>query len=193
MSSPLTGRALAARLVRRTGFGATGAEVDAVLAAGIPAAVDALLAADPARDPGAVATPPPAALPDPGKDAARRAQQRSELTAWWLRRMAAVQQPFGEKLTSVWHGHFATSLQKVRSAAEMLAQNERLRSLGRGDFRTLAYAMLTDAATLRWLDGEKNTVKGAEREPVPRVHGDLRARARRRLHRAATCARAPGR
>ena len=29
--------------------------------------------------------------------------QMQELSAWWLRRMAAVQQPIHEKLTLVWH------------------------------------------------------------------------------------------
>jgi uncharacterized protein (DUF1800 family) len=83
--------------------------------------------------------------------------QLQTLTAWWIRRMVAVEQPFGEKLTFVWHGHFATAATKVRSGRWLGAQNEKLRTHGRGDFRTLAYGMLTDAAMLRWLDGEKNT------------------------------------
>ncbi|MBV8787236.1 MAG: DUF1800 family protein, partial [Mycobacterium sp.] len=33
------------------------------------------------------------------------------------------------------------------------------RTLSLGDFRTLAYAMLTDAAMLRWLDGQASTAK----------------------------------
>jgi uncharacterized protein (DUF1800 family) len=41
----------------------------------------------------------------------------------------------------------------------MAAQNQKLRSLSLGDFRKLAYAMLTDAATLHWLDGQSNSVK----------------------------------
>ena len=44
-------------------------------------------------------------------------------------------------------------------AAHMAAQNQKLRTLSLGDFRTLAYAMLTDAAMLRWLDGQSNTAK----------------------------------
>jgi uncharacterized protein (DUF1800 family) len=43
----------------------------------------------------------------------------------------------------------------------MVAQNQKLRTLALGDFRTLAYTMLTDAATLRWLDGQLNTAKAA--------------------------------
>ena len=43
----------------------------------------------------------------------------------------------------------------------MAAQNQKLRTLKLGDFHTLAYAMLTDAAMLRWLDGQLNTAKAA--------------------------------
>ena len=53
--------------------------------------------------------------------------------------------------------HFATSAAKVRDAGWLVAQNERLRQMALGEFRPLALAMLTDAAMLRWLDGEKNT------------------------------------
>ncbi|WP_375481952.1 DUF1800 family protein [uncultured Jatrophihabitans sp.] len=163
--------AAAARLVRRTGFGATGTEVDAVVKQGMAAFVTRTLAADPDADAGARRTPVPhfEAVDRPVKDAdadAKKARnkklhaQGTQATAWWLRRMVAAESAFGEKSTFVWHGHFATSLKKVRDARVMLAQNQKLRTLGRGDFHTLASAVLTDAATLRWLDGEKNTVKG---------------------------------
>jgi uncharacterized protein (DUF1800 family) len=83
----------------------------------------------------------------------------TELSQWWLRRMTAVQQPIHEKLTLLWHNHFATSAEKVRVAPHMAAQNQKLRSLSLGDFHKLAYAMLTDAAMLRWLDAQTNTAK----------------------------------
>ena len=159
-----------ARVLRRTGFGVTGAQVDAVAAQNWSKYVDAALGADPEADPGAVATPMPTlpALRGPGKGASVAARkefnrqlsgQMTELSEWWLRRMVAVQQPIHEKLTLLWHNHFATSAQKVRFAAYMAAQNQKLRSLSLGDFRTLAYAMLTDAAMLRWLDAQTNTAK----------------------------------
>lgn len=85
--------------------------------------------------------------------------QLQELTSWWLRRMIASDRPFEEKLTFVWHAHFATAATKVRSAPLLLAQNTTLRQRGRGDFHTLAYAMLTDPAMLVWLDGRRNTRK----------------------------------
>ncbi|WP_375490575.1 DUF1800 family protein [uncultured Jatrophihabitans sp.] len=163
--------AAAARLVRRTGFGATGDDVDAAVKEGAAKYVARVLAADPDDDAGAKKTAPPSfpAVAQLGKDASRDAKKQRQhavrgqdqtLTAWWLDRMLAVEEPFGEKLTFVWHSHFATSLQKVKTPSWMLAQNQRQRRLGRGSFDTLAKAMLTDAATVRWLDGEKNTVKG---------------------------------
>jgi uncharacterized protein (DUF1800 family) len=73
--------------------------------------------------------------------------------------MVAVQQPIHEKLTLLWHNHFATSAEKVRQVSDMAAQNQKLRRLSLGDFRTFAYAMLTDAAMLWWLDAQTNTAK----------------------------------
>lgn len=161
---------MTARVLRRCGFGATGAEVDAVVGQNWPSYVDAALAADPDADRGALATPmpslPPPQPPGRGATKAARAQyrrqlseQNDELTRWWLSRMVAVELPLHEKLTLFWHNHFATSAQKVRIAAYMAAQNQKLRTLKLGDFRTLAYTMLTDAAMLRWLDGQLNTAK----------------------------------
>jgi uncharacterized protein (DUF1800 family) len=159
-----------ARVLRRAGFGVTGAQVDAVSGQNWSKYVDAALAGDPAADPGAVATPMPTppALRGPGKGASvadrkefnqQLAGQMTELSDWWVRRMVAVRQPIHEKLTLLWHNHFATSAQKVRSASDMAAQNRKLRSLSLGDFRTLAYSMLTDAAMMHWLDAQTSTAK----------------------------------
>ncbi len=175
--------AAAARLVRRTGFGGTGVAIDAVAAMGTAAYLSMLLAADPTKDPGALATPLPdfpsiAKVAKDGDTAVRKARNRQvrgqlqELAGWWVRRMVAVGQPFGEKLTFCWHDHFATSSTKVRDAGALLAQNQKLRTMGRGDFRSLALAMLTDAALLTWLDGEKNTA-GAPNENLAREFMEL--------------------
>jgi uncharacterized protein (DUF1800 family) len=170
MSGQSTQWVATARVLRRAGFGVTGPEVDAVVTQDWPAYVDAMLGANPDADPGAAATPMPTLTPPrmPGKGATPAArkqfgrqlsEQAGLLSDWWLRRMVAVGQPVGEKLTLLWHNHFATSAQKVRVAAYIAAQNQKLRTLSLGDFRTLAYTMLTDAAMLRWLDGQTNTAK----------------------------------
>jgi len=157
-----------ARLLRRTGFGTTGAQIDAVVSQDVSAHVDGVLGFDPDADDGARATPMPVipAVPRyPGDDASAAAKdtwnkqiddQMSDLTRWWIARMATVREPIHEKLTLLWHNHFATSALKVRYAAYMAAQNQKLRTLKLGDFRALAYAMLTDAAMLSWLDGKDN-------------------------------------
>src|ERR1700722_16854891 len=90
-----------ARVLRRTGFGVTGAQVDAVAAQNWPRYVDAALGADPDADPGARATPMPTlpTLRRPGKEAAvadrkgfneQLSGQMTELSDWWLSRMIAV-------------------------------------------------------------------------------------------------------
>jgi uncharacterized protein (DUF1800 family) len=172
-----------ARLLRRAGFGATGPQIDAVANQDWSVYLDRALALDPDADPGAVATPRP--MPDtpmPPDDAAGEAalreftrtlsDQMSELTSWWVRRMAAVQEPIHEKLTLLWHNHFATSAQKVPAAEWMGHQNQKLRTLKLGDFRSLAYAMLTDAAMLFWLDGVRNSA-GAANENLSREFMEL--------------------
>jgi len=159
-------------LLRRTGFGTTGAEVEAATARGYEPTLDALL--DPAADPG---TAPPDLGDEPERppkgDDARKAYRRSlaegsqTLALWWLDRMVRSRQPLVERLTFSWHGHWATSIQKVRSPAMMLAQNETLRAEGRGDFRELARAMVRDPALLVWLDGQRNR-KGKPNENLAR-------------------------
>lgn len=172
-----------ARLLRRAGFGATGPQIDAVAKQDWSVYLDRALNLDPDADPGAVATPRPMPeTPDPPDDAAGDAafdeftrtlsDQMSDLTSWWVRRMAAVQEPIHEKLTLVWHNHFATSAQKVPAAEWMGHQNQKLRSLKLGDFRSLAYAMLTDAAMLFWLDGVRNSA-GAANENLSREFMEL--------------------
>jgi uncharacterized protein (DUF1800 family) len=171
-----------ARLLRRAGFGATGPTIDAVAAQDPSTYLDVALGHDPNADPGAVATPIPALatpyLPRESESPAIHetfkqeviAQMR-ELSAWWVRRMAAVQQPVHEKLTLLWHNHFATSVVKTLPTY-MALQNEKLRSLKLGDFATLAQAMLTDGAMLYWLDGVTNT-KEAPNENLAREFMEL--------------------
>jgi uncharacterized protein (DUF1800 family) len=160
-----------AHLLRRTGFGTTGPAIDAAAARGVDATLAAVLAA---RADGPA--PPRFETPEaPGKQdtAARKAYkkelraQAQTLTLWWLQRMVAAPEPFPERLTFFWHGHWATSIQKVRGAGLMLRQNETLRTRGRGDFRELARAMVRDPALLVWLDGQRNK-KGKPNENLAR-------------------------
>jgi uncharacterized protein (DUF1800 family) len=101
----------------------------------------------------------------PARAQVRRASR--DLIVWWLRRMVAAEQPLREKLTWFWHGHFATSIEKVKLPELMYRQNTMFRWLGTGAFPDLVQAVAVDPAMLRWLDGALN-IKGAPNENFAR-------------------------
>ncbi|WP_326952785.1 DUF1800 domain-containing protein [Amycolatopsis sp. NBC_01286] len=157
----LSERAAVRRLHDRLGFGPRPGDLDR----GFAETRDRLLGTGP--DAGAAATPMPfpGAPPDrPGKQdkAAKQAAtkqlqaQAAQATLWWLDRMTAADVASVERLTWFWHGHFATSEQKVRSPELMLAQNQAQRDHALGSFTDLARAMIVDPALLLWLDGNSN-------------------------------------
>ncbi|OLR91741.1 DUF1800 domain-containing protein [Actinokineospora bangkokensis] len=111
-----------------------------------------------------------------GKEAKRRAnaaraEQERRVAVWWLDRLVA-DTTATERLTWFWHGHFATSEQKVRSPRLMLVQNQALRAHATGSFTDLATAMVTDPALLLWLDGNDNRA-GAPNENLAREFLEL--------------------
>ena len=79
------------------------------------------------------------------------------LRGWWLYRMVKTRVPLREKLTLFWHGHFATSLDKIEDAHVMNRQIETIRRLAWGNFRDLVLAIAKDPAMIAYLDGESNT------------------------------------
>ena len=90
--------------------------------------------------------------------ALRRAEQQNwrmntvDLRGWWLNRMAHGPRPLQEKLTLFWHGHFATSIQKVKDSYLMYLQNETFRKHASGSWRDLLVEVTRDPAMLIWLD-----------------------------------------
>ncbi|MFX4272945.1 DUF1800 domain-containing protein [Propionibacteriaceae bacterium Y1685] len=157
------------RLLDRLGLGGSAAELETAKKNGFDQTVRDLVT--PGADPAADETPPPKFEPyepvpkgDEAAKKARRKQQQQdgqELTRWWLDRMTAVSRPTPERLAWFWHGHFATSMQKVRNPRLMLGQYETMRQFGGGDFAELARAMVVDPAMLIWLDGNDNTAEAA--------------------------------
>ncbi|MEA3187589.1 MAG: hypothetical protein QOD99_1419, partial [Chthoniobacter sp.] len=79
-------------------------------------------------------------------------QHGVDLISWWLDRMIQSPNPYREKLTLFWHGHFATSLQKVKQPYLMLKQNDVLRANALGNFGTMVKAISRDPAMMIWLD-----------------------------------------
>ena len=151
-------------LHRRAGFAATWDEIRRDLKDGPEPSIDRLLAGK-ARARG---VPDGfAAFADRLADLALAAPEPNRLKGWWVYRMLFGPDPLTERLTLMWHDHFATSNLKVNDLALMRRQNETLRSLGRGPFGRLVHAMLRDPALLVWLDAQENT-KGHPNENLAR-------------------------
>jgi uncharacterized protein (DUF1800 family) len=167
----------AAHLLVRAGFGGAPADIQQTLALGPEKAVGSLVDAMPDSDP-----PPTWAKPDDeadlreqlkaavtpeDKQLVRRILQdkfkseMKDLTRWWVSRMLNTTSPFVEKMTLFWHGHFATSGEKVRPAYKMWLQNETFRRNGLGNFRSLVKAVARDPAMMVWLD----TVQSKKERP----------------------------
>ena len=143
-------RRQAAHLMRRAGFGASAAEIDAMRALGMENAVDTLL--HPRQPDVAFADfPDPALLYDPKR-------RYATAQGWWVDRMLRTQHPLVEKMTLFWHGHFATSMSKVPPAL-MVEQIDLFRAQGLGSFRTLLLAVSKNPAMLVWLDNRFNNKK----------------------------------
>ena len=172
-------RAQLAHLLRRATFGPRAEEVDAAERAGFEATLANLLApASPDAGAPALGTDPLAALPKGADRAARQQaqqqmrQQVQQVMLWWLDRLVTADHQFAEKLVFFWHGHWATSVEKVRSAVLMLRQQQTFRDLGYGDFGPFLKAMLRDPALIIWLDGQQNT-RAAPNENLARESMEL--------------------
>jgi uncharacterized protein (DUF1800 family) len=162
-------------LLRRAGFGATTAEIDAYAELGYSATLEHLLDYE--------------AVPDTVDDHIGEAGYvgvtvrgqflpRTNITdarQRWLFRMVHSGRPLQEKMALYWHHHFATAYSKIagfvggEEATRMLAakpgedpagvkgQLELIREHALGNFHDFQVAMAKDVAMLYWLDGRTNT------------------------------------
>src|SRR5688572_14984251 len=157
----------ARHLLNRVGFGATDAEIRDYAKLERGEAIDRLLAGVRLE----AALKPPAFVDQPftpyarlaelnaeerQRDLARRLDEIAQLRDWWLREMMTTPSPLTERMTLFWHGHFATSQQKVRSAQLMYGQNALLRREALGNFATLLHDIARDPAMLLYLDNARS-------------------------------------
>ncbi len=164
--------ATAAHLLNRAGFGGTPEEIETLREAGPAGAVDRLL--HPPNEPAEAEEDQPwreaenlrakirslRALKEKAGERkerirALRLETRDELLDlrdWWLGRMLSSPAPLVEKLTLFWHGHFATSAQKVKNSHWMWRQNETFRRHALGSFKTLLREISRDPAMMIYLD-----------------------------------------
>lgn len=161
----------AAHLLNRAGFGGTPTEIKMLADRGMDGAVDHLV--DYENIPDSIPNPE-WAKPEPDRmqhfvevnrtgtaeekrqlrqDLQKLQRQRiMELRGWWLQRMATGTRPLQERMTLFWHGHFATSFEKVRDAYFMWRQNDIFRRLATGNWQLLLLETGKDPAMLVWLD-----------------------------------------
>ena len=153
-------------LRRRAGFAASWSEIQRDLAEGPDASIARLLNGN-ARPPGA---------PEPEEferiatvlgDAAVASSDIGRLRAWWFYRLIFSPDPLGERLTLMWHNHFATSNVKVNDPSAMKRQNETFRRLARAPFDKMLESAVRDPALLIWLDAPANR-KGHPNENLAR-------------------------
>ena len=163
--------ATAAHLLNRAGFGGTPDEIERNRQKGLTGAVRDLVDIKPDS---ANVSPPAWAHPrniraqrmeiKAAKDRGENFQTKVrevrmmegdemiDLRRWWLDRMHNGPSPLLEKITLFWHGHFATSIQKVRDAYWMWLQNDTLRRNALGSFGALVKKISRDPAMMIYLD-----------------------------------------
>jgi len=154
----------AGHLYRRAAFGGTLTELRAAEKRGLPATLDLLLNGTPG------ASGRDTFLEQTGARIVKSLQERNsifELRGWWVYCMFNTLHPLREKMTLFWHNHFATSNNKVQSAALMYKQNVVLRRQALAKFGPFLLQISKDPAMLRWLDSNSN-VKGKPNENYAR-------------------------
>jgi len=167
-------RVAAAHLANRAGFGATPETIVTLTGHYLTDIVDQLM--DIPAD--AWQVPPPDWVNENSADRAERIARRSlseeerqkvlqmlrqaarenmiNLQGWWLNRMLATPHPLLEKLTLFWHGHFATSNEKVQHPYAMYLQNQTLRRHAAGNWKKMLVAISRDPAMLIYLDNAQS-------------------------------------
>jgi Protein of unknown function (DUF1800) len=153
-------------LHRRAGFAVSWPEIERDLTAGPDASVTRILEGK-SRPPGAPAPEEFERISTVLGDAAIASSDAGRLKAWWFYRLLFSPDPLGERLTLMWHNHFATSNQKVNDPAAMRRQNDLFRRLARAPFATLLESAVRDPALLIWLDAPANR-KGHPNENLAR-------------------------
>ena len=144
----------ATHLLWRAQFGASETEIARATRDGLANTLDRLLSPHPESDEFQATEP---LL----REAAFNSGGIGDLKAWWLHRMHYTANPLRERLTLLWHNHFATSNAKVRSVPAMAAQNDLFRRESLGSFRRLLHGMAKDVAMLIWLDSNANRKRHA--------------------------------
>jgi uncharacterized protein (DUF1800 family) len=140
--------AKAGHLLRRAGFGASLRSRRELVRGGVAAAIEHVA--------------PPLATAAPADTLLEEVIAFGDIARVRAHRVWLVLQhahPLRERTSVFWHGHFATSNQKVGDPRAMALQMATFDRLGLGTFDELLAAMCRDPALLRWLDNDVNTAR----------------------------------
>jgi len=129
----------ARHLLRRTGFGARPADVQAILDRQLTRgqAVDELMAFE-------------------SKPIGLGGYYVEKIHAKWLKTMVRSRYPLQGKLVLFWHDHFATSNAKVDNLPTMGVHIDLIHTHCKGDFKAFVKAMNRDSAMILFLDTRRN-------------------------------------
>jgi uncharacterized protein (DUF1800 family) len=148
-------------LLRRAGFGAGPADLDAALGLGYDATLERLLAPETVADDDTEARLAALDVDQSRLDGVRLA---------WLQRMLLTRRPLQEKMVLFWHGHLTSGAAKIggRRAPPLFQQQLALfREHALGNWRELLHGISRDPAMLAYLDNRQNH-KGAPNENYAR-------------------------
>ena len=144
--------ALMAHLMRRAGFGAPRAELEARVAKGYQATLAELLEPEKYGNPEndedilfryAPGTVIPGGTPLPAQ-------------ANYIWQMINTKRPLQEKVALFWHQVFATGNSKVDNSDQLLAQINMFRQYGMGSYHDLLLKLSKNPAMIFWLDNNEN-------------------------------------
>ena len=141
--------ALMAHLMRRAGFGASRAELEALAEQGYDETVELLLT--PEEQPDIDEYELYRYLP-----MAETPQSIYHAQVHWLYRMVNGHRHLQEKMSLFWHHVFATGNSKVAGPQAMTAQIEMLRRHGMGNYKELLVELARSPAMIKWLDNDEN-------------------------------------
>ncbi len=185
----------AQHLLNRAGFGGTPRQIQALVAMGPIDAVNHLVDYENAAEvdlPDAQADPDIMRPPTPEQrkayaearrnrdekklaefQARRMERQRQDrrqirdLRDWWIGRMIRTARPLQEKLTLLWHGHFAVNYRGCEDSYLLYRQNQFFRENAAGNFEDLVVGIVRDPAMLVFLNNDRN-VKRSPNENLAR-------------------------
>ncbi|MFB6455271.1 DUF1800 family protein [Chitinophaga sp. Hz27] len=165
-------------LLKRTLFGVTPADVNALKGLSMQQVVDILLTpqsdpAPPVNDYGVDSTgvaPGAAWNRAPKGDETLEDNRIASYKAWWVGQMLAQQRSIHEKMVLFWHNHFVTETSMVKDSRYIYQYNLTLRQNALGNFKALTKAVTLDPAMLVYLNGYLNSKGAADENYARELH-----------------------